>query len=285
MLVPKSPVKSKVIIFILLTLSLMAAACSPKPTEGLTGDIRPLEEVFTSGPPQLVDITPTDAVLLFDSSRPLACSVVYGKTIDYGLVALDQDMGGGAHTDHSPLMVGLEPDTEYHYRLQGTAPDGLIYVSDDMTFRTPAQEVSSEINLASLAAGARITEVSSNFSGAANDETWGANSAIDGSPGTAWSSNGDGDNAFIEIELPETSRLIAVEVWTRTMSNNTAQILSFTLTPDDGIVLGPFALDDAEQSYRFEIDVTTSSLLLDVISSNGGNTGLIEFAAYGEPID
>ena len=32
-------------------------------------------------------------------------------------------MLGGAHSEHSPLMPGLEPDTEYHYRVQGTADD------------------------------------------------------------------------------------------------------------------------------------------------------------------
>ena len=67
------------------------------------------------------------------------------------------------------------------------------------------------------------------------------------------------------------------------MNNNTAQIFSFTLTTDTGEVLGPFTLDDAEQSYRFEVDVIANSLLLDVVDSNGGNTGLIEFAAYGTP--
>ena len=67
------------------------------------------------------------------------------------------------------------------------------------------------------------------------------------------------------------------------MSNGTAQIFSFTLTTDDGTVLGPFTLDNAEQSYRFEIDVIASSLRLDVVESSGGNTGLVEFAAYGTP--
>jgi hypothetical protein len=69
------------------------------------------------------------------------------------------------------------------------------------------------------------------------------------------------------------------------MSNNTAQIYSFSLTTDTGEVLGPFTLDDAEQSYRFEVDIAADWLRLDVEESNGGNTGLIEFAAYGTPIE
>lgn len=280
---PKPVRKIMGLAFVLMVLALVAAACGQSTKPDTPIDIRPLEDVYASGAPQMTDITATDAVLLFDSSRPLACSVIYGTTTAYGMIAIDQDMDGGAHTDHHPLLLGLEPDTEYHYRLQGTAPDGTLYVSGDMTFRTPPQAASTETNLASLASGASIIAVSSNFGGASNDETWGANNAIDDNRGTAWSSNGDGNNAYIEIQLAQPARLHAVEVWTRTMSNDTARIFSFTLTTDDGTVLGPFALDDAEQSYRFDVDVVASSLRLDAVDSSGGNTGLIEFAAYGTP--
>ena len=266
-------------------LMLAAAACSPNPQVESGSKIHPLEEVYTSGAPEITEITSSDAVLLFDSNRPLACSAIYGETTSYGLIAVDQDMGGGAHSEHHPILAGLEPDTEYHYRLQGTAADGTIYISEDMTFRTPAQEEAAEVNLASLEAGGVIKDVSSNFGGAANDQTWGANSAIDGSRASAWSSDGDGDEAFIEFQLAHAAHLQAVEVWTRTMSNNTAQIYSFSLTTDTGEVLGPFTLDDAEQSYRFEVDTAADWLRLDVVESNGGNTGLIEFAAYGTPIE
>jgi hypothetical protein len=266
-------------------LMLFLAACSSNPEADSAANIRPLEEVYTSGAPQMTDITASDAVLLFDSSRPLACSVIYGETTSYGMIAVDQDMGGGAHTDHHPILASLEPDTDYHYRLQGTAPDGTIYISEDMTFSTPAQEANAEVNLASLESGASVIAVSSNFGGAANDENWGANSAVDGSRATAWSSDGDGNDAYIEIRLAKPDQLHAVEVWTRTMSNDTAQIFSFTLTTDSGEVLGPFTLDDAEQSYRFEVNAVADSLRLDVMESSGGNTGLIEFAAYGSPIE
>ncbi len=273
----------KVTVLVIFILTLFTAACSPNIELDSTANIHPLEEVYTDGAPEITDITASDAILLFDSNRPLACSVTYGETISYGQIAVDQDMGGGAHTDHHPILTGLEPDTEYHYRLQGTAADGTIYISEDMTFQTPAQEANAEVNLASLEAGASVAAVSSNFGGATNEETWGANSAIDGSRATAWSSDGDGNEAFIEIRLAQPASLHTVEVWTRTMSNNTAQINSFTLTTNSGEVLGPFKLDDAEQSYRFEVEIIASSLRLDVVDSNGGNTGLIEFSAYGAP--
>jgi len=275
----------KVAALAIFSLLFVATACSPTPVSDSASNIHPLEEAYTNGAPVITDITPSDATLLFDSNRPLACSVIYGETTSYGMIAVDQDMGGGAHSDHHPILTGLQPDTEYHYRVQGTAADGTLYISEDMTFLTPAQEEGAETNLASLEAGASIISVSSNFGGAANDETWGANSAIDGSRATAWSSDGDGSDAFIEISLAQPAHLHAVEIWTRTMSNNTAQIFSFTLTTDSGDVLGPFTLDDAEQSYRFDVDVLANSLRLDVVDSNGGNTGLIEFSTYGTPVE
>ena len=113
----------------------------------------------------------------------------------------------------------------------------------------------------------------------------GAEMALDGSRATEWSSAGDGNDAFIEVALAEPSHLHAIEIWTRTMSNNTAQIFEFTVTTDSGEVLGPFTLPDANEAHRFEVDVTASTLRLDVVDSNGGNTGLIEFAAYGTPVD
>jgi len=272
------------LILLLATTLLVACGASDSSTSAGDTEIRPLEEVSASGPPQIIDLTAVDAILSFESSIPLACSVVYGKTTDYGLVSVDLDMAGGAHTVHGPLLTSLEPDTIYHFRLQGTAPDGILYISEDMTFRTLEGEKDTEINLASLEAGARVLDVSSNFGGAGNDEQWGANSAIDGSRGTAWSSNGDGNEAYIEIELAQPANLYALEVWTRSMSNGTAQIFSFTLTTDAGQVLGPFSLGDAEQAYRFDVEAVTRSLRLDVIDSSGGNTGLVEFAVFGTPI-
>jgi hypothetical protein len=264
-------------------------ATEPPPTPAVSGsvayEVRSIEEVSAGGPPQIVDITDADAVLIFDSSIPLACSIVYGTTTAYGQISVDQDMGGGAHTDHHPLLLGLEPDTEYHYRVQGAAADGTLYVGEDATFRTLPAEGRTEMNLASQEAGAKVVDVSSNFGGAANDRPWGADSALDGNRGTAWSSNGDGNGAFIQIEMAQPAQVYAVEVWTRSMSDGTAQILAFTLTTDNGEVLGPFALEDAGQAYRFDLDVLTRSLRLDVVDSTGGNTGLVEFAVYGTPVE
>ena len=68
------------------------------------------------------------------------------------------------------------------------------------------------------------------------------------------------------------------------MSNNTAQIFSFTVTNDTGEVFGPFELADASQAYEFAVDFVASTLRFDVETSSGGNTGFVELEAYGEAV-
>jgi hypothetical protein len=55
--------------------------------------------------------------------------------------------------------------------------------------------------------------------------------------------------------------------------------LTFTITTDSGEVL-PFTLPNTEQAHQFSLNRQTSSIRLDVVSSTGGNTGLIEIKAY-----
>ena len=63
--------------------------------------MRPLEEVSAAGMPQVVEITDVDAVLIFNSSIPLACSVVYGKTPAYGQISVDLRYGDGSSDNHA----------------------------------------------------------------------------------------------------------------------------------------------------------------------------------------
>ncbi|MCZ6763305.1 MAG: hypothetical protein O7C63_00055, partial [Alphaproteobacteria bacterium] len=71
--------------------------------------VRPLAEMVDGDLPAMVDITHTDAVLVFRSSIPLACSVAYGPTLELGMIATDPDMAGAAIVDHNPTLGGLEP--------------------------------------------------------------------------------------------------------------------------------------------------------------------------------
>ena len=136
-----------------------------------------------------------------------------------------------------------------------------------------------EANLASLDNGARVVAVSSAFGGAALGEPWGGEGAIDGDPTTQWSSDGDGDDAWIEIELAEPAAVVRIGFWTRTMGTS-AEIRSFQVVSDDGETHGPFALaGPADMSY-FDVDFTTQRLRFEAVETSAGNTGAVEIEVY-----
>lgn len=225
------------------------------------------------------------ATLPIETSVPVACSIVYGTTTEFGSLSVDQDMDGGTHSEHNPLLTGLAPETTYYFRVQGVDDAGVIYLSDVMTFTTPPQSTEEVTNLASPELGAEIVGYSSAFRDADIDETWGAGSAFDGSPNSAWSSAGDGDDAWIEVRLAQRSRVDRVAFWSRSMTDGTAQVYEFTVTTDTGETYGPFTLPDAAQSYEFEVSFEAETLRFDLIRSSGGNTGAVDIGVFGEPLD
>lgn len=174
------------------------------------GIVRAQDDTYT--PPESVNFRPIEdivddefivtdfandgsALLPIITSIPVACTIVYGETEAFGNITLDQNMDGGAHIDHNPILTGLKSETTYYFRVQGTDADGNIYVSDVMTFTTPAFEDFETDNLASPQNGATVVGYSSAFGDAALDDRWGAGSAFDDNPNTEWSSDGDGDDA------------------------------------------------------------------------------------------
>jgi hypothetical protein len=231
--------------------------------------------------PELLIVGSDSATIRFDTGVPTVCNAPFGETEDYGEVATIP-MLSGATLDHVLTFNGLEADTEYHYKIIATDNAGNVYQSGDFTFRTAAVDESLGSNWLSLEAGAQVVDVSSNFGGAANDETWGANGAIDGNRGSEWSSAGDGDAAFIDIELAETVRIDQLVVHSRSMSNDTAQIFAFQVRTDADEIYGPFQLPNADEGHVFEVDITASSLRFEALETSGGNTGFVEIEAYGE---
>ena len=269
---------------LLFVVALSAQDTLPAPEDQSGVTVRPVTDIIDG------ELTVTNfaadgtATLPITTSVPVACSIIYGTTPEFGSLAVDMDMNGGAHTDHQPLLSGLEPETTYYFRVQGVDAGGVIYVSDVQTFTTPAQQIAEVTNLASPELGAEIIGYSSAFGGAAPEFAWGILSAFDGSSNSAWSSQGDGSNAWFEIRLGQRSHIERIEYWTRTMSNNTAQVFSFTITADDGTVYGPFDVPDANQSFAYEVDFEAETLRFEVVESNGGNTGAVEFGVYGTPL-
>jgi hypothetical protein len=242
------------IVAILLALGLMAQAGAQS--------LRDFAEIQATPVTVTPDPSGRSALLEVDTTIDVACSVVYGTDTTFGLIAVDSDMDGGAHTDHSPVMGSLEPDTEYRYRLQGTAPDGSMYVSEVMTFRTPPEPVGGPLN---VALGATILDASSEFS-----EAFAAERAFDGDATTAWSSRGDGDDAWVEIDLGAERRIDELSFRTRSMSDGTSITQTYRVSAD-GVDIGTFEADKT-----VAVDLEARVLRFDVESSTGGNTGAIE---------
>lgn len=244
--------------------------------------VRPLSEV-TESAPHVLDVTDTSARVNFVGTVPLACYLVYGPDENFGSVTNDPNMSQAAIIDHNPVMLELEPDTEYVFRMQGVDEAGVIYVSELYRFRTAAASDQPVDNLLAPANGAVVTAVSSNFGSGPNDGRWGILNAFDGNPATEWSSGGDGNDAYFEVELDGAYQIDTIEYWSRAMADGTAITESFTVTTDTGETFGPFELPDTDQAYRFNVDFVTTTLRFDVETSTGGNTGVKEVAVYGSP--
>lgn len=271
-----------VLVIGLLT-GLMALAQDEGETFTISGhdvQIMPLS-VVTESDMQVFDVTDTTARVNFVGTIPLACYLVYGIDESFGFVTNDPDMAQAAIIDHNPVLLDLEPDTEYVFRMQGIGEDGVIYVSELYRFRTLPTSDEISANLLSPENGAVVLEVSSNFGSQPNDGRWGILNAFDGNSATEWSSNGDGNNAYFVVELSGEHRIHTIEYRTRAMNDGTAITEAFTITTDSGEVYGPFEVEAYTDLTTFEVDFVATTLHYDVQQSTGGNTGIIDIAVYG----
>ncbi len=244
-------------------------------------------DLVLEAPPELALLEPTRAVLRLVTTEPLACVVAYGTDASFGNLAQDPAMGAVAMRDHEVTLDDLEPDTTYLLRFQGSAADGTFYASPTYRLRTPgpaderaaetepepdprdAARIAADTGLAPALSGLSVAEVSSEFGAG-----FLAEAALNDMPGE-WSSAGDGDDAFLTVALPEPTELAGVTVHTRTMADS-SRTERFRLVTSDGTVLGPFDLPDAERPYAFafETPVVAATVRFEVVTSNGGNTGL-----------
>ncbi len=273
--------------YAVLPLVLLAVACSNGATPAQVIDpMAEFDGMVLNGP--ILDIGSTSVSIRATTRENTVCAVSYGPTTDYGRIATDDAMDVGGHKDHSPVLVGLEPDTQYHYSFGGIGPDGTVFRSPDFSFRTLPADAGAlpkpeGENLAALERGARVLAASSNFGGDDFGGRWGANSAFDGDVTTQWSSDGDGDGAWIEIELAAETHVTSLGFWTRTMGES-AQIFSFRVETDRGEMAGPFRLTDASSVHFFETDLTARRLKFQALETSGGNTGAVEIQVYGSPV-
>lgn len=251
---------------IAVALTVLLASCGGSSAE----EVAPFAEIAVAGPDIKSDPSGTSAVLTVETSIDAICAVAYGVGQPVGSIATDREMEPEGHEEHRVVLSGLEPDTEYSYRLQGVGSDGRLYRSEVFAFRTP--EATSSPFGPNLALVATVAGVSSEFS-----DSFGAGNALDGDLGTEWSSAGDGDEASITIDMGRDTDVTAVAFRTREMTDGSAITASFTLTVDDGAVLGPFEAGPDP----IEVDLTGRLLRFDVAESTGGNTGAAEIEVYG----
>ena len=248
-------------------LLLVVVACSSDSTEV---GIQPIDPILASDIEFDFDPSGTAATVNVETNIPVACAIIFGTDDNYGSIAVDNDMQGGAHHDHGPVLTSLAPDTEYRYILQGSDAAGTLYRSEQMTFITPpAAENALGRNVAPTGT---ITAFSSEFS-----DAFAAANAIDGDLGTEWSTAGDGDDAFIEIDLGQPYDITAVAFRTRQMSDGTAITNTFTVTIDDE-EFGPYPTGTDPAS--FESAVGGRIVRVDATDTTGGNTGAVEIEIF-----
>ncbi|MGD9702901.1 MAG: discoidin domain-containing protein [Ilumatobacteraceae bacterium] len=185
-------------------------------------------------------------------------------------------MNGTGIVDHDVFLPGSVPGRTYYFRVQGSTADGTLYRSETATFTIPdsgASGLPSDTGepRRNLAADATVVDVSSEFSSA-----FAASNAIDDSGITEWSSAGDGDDAFITIDLGAASDIAGVEFITRSMLDGTAITTTYTVTVDDGASYGPFPAGTPVEPNFAAVAATGRVFRFDVATSTGGNVGAVE---------
>ena len=256
---------------------LVLAGCGgSEPSESGEQEVLAAEQVFAEEPVVVPDASGTTAVLRVTTELDMACAVVFGQAETLGDgIATDADMGGGAHTDHQAVMTGLEPGKQYFYRVQGSGADGNLYRSDLMSFRTPEADGAPGPG-ENVALDATVVDVSSEFSA-----DFGADAAVDGNLGTEWSSAGDGDDASITLDLGRSVSIVGIAVRSRSMSDGSSVVETFTVTVDGGQTYGPF--DAGTAGVLAQVELTGRVLRIDADRTSGGNTGAAEIEIYAEP--
>jgi len=232
------------------------------------------------------EISVVRAVVRFETSEPTTCEAIFGtnpETLDN--TAIDPDMEEGElAVEHVIPLEDLKGDQKYYWRGKITDAEGNTYVSELNEFSTlTAGSTMVTTNFASIAEGTTVIDVSSNFGNADNDATWGIENALDGMMATEWSSNGDGDDAWVMLNFGRMRTLKQFKYRSRKMSNDTSIVQSVQLVLDDGqTVLGPFMTPDPDQSYTFDLDppISTDSIRVEAVKTTGGNTGAKEIQFF-----
>jgi hypothetical protein len=224
------------------------------------------------------------------TTEPMICAIVWGETEALGNFNNSVAMNGTGIVQHDVFLPGAVAGTTYYFRVQGSTADGSIYSSDLSTFTIPVPTTSSDAGAAAsdgarggpnLALDATIADVSSEY-----DASFAATNAIDDDGNTDWASAGDGDDAFITVDLGAPKQIAGVEFVTRSMADGSAIVETYTVTIDPGTIdagdpLGPFDASTPAAPAVAPIDATGRLVRFDVATSTGGNVGAVEVRVLG----
>lgn len=287
------------VLLVASAIALVAAACSSGDDDPVRdASVRPFVEVQDSE--LAFEIDPNDpnrAIFHVTTTIPMICSITWGTSEALGNQNNSLSMDGTGIEQHDVVLPGAEAGTEYFFTVQGADAEGNLYKSELSSVTIPATgsavfEIGAEtFELTdeggpsadgaptttdpraagdNLALDATVADVSSEFG-----DSFAAELAIDGDLTTEWSTQGDGDDAFIELDLGASEAIAGVEFVTRSMADESAITSTFTVTVD-GETLGPFDAASPRTPRFVPLDVTGQVLRFDVLSSTGGNTGAVE---------
>ena len=182
-------------------------------------------------------------------------------------------MGGTAITRHTVVLAGLTPGATYRFRLTATDAQGLVFQTRELgTFTTPRNAGTLGPD---IAIGSKVVAVSSQWSSAFK-----AANAVDGNLSTEWASAGDGNRAFITIDLGRERQIAGISFITREMSDGSAITRTFAVVVDGRRRYGPFPAGNLVDPRIARVSFTGRRLRFDVVTSTGGNTGASEIEVF-----
>lgn len=260
----------------MLVLLLAISACGGGDGEVLPfQDIQATDLVFETDP-----TNPQRAIFRVDTTEPAICAIVWGETEALGNFNNSLDMNGTGIIEHNVFLPGAEPGKTYYFQLQGSTADGRLFQSELDTFTVPESnggdgEAAPETG-PNLALDASVVEVSSEFSA-----SWAGTNAVDGDLLTEWSTAGDGDDAFITVDLGAPQQVAGFQFLTRSMADGTATATTYQVVVDGEAMFGPFPSGNPTSPGLDEVDVTGQTFRFEIVSSTGGNTGAVEIRVLG----
>jgi hypothetical protein len=249
-------------------------ACGGSGGIGGTASVRDFRAIEVGKTRLQIAANGRSALVQVQTDPPTVCAIAYGRTASLGSIANDPSMGGTAISRHAVLLSGLTPNTIYRFRLTATDAQGRVFQTRELTTFTTTPSKPAALGR-DIAVGAKIVAVSSQWSNA-----YRAANAVDGVLSTEWSSAGDGDRAFITIDLGKRRKITGVSFSTRVMSDGSAITQTFAVVVDGDKRYGPFPAGDRRNPRTASVSFTGRRLRFEVVKSTGGNTGASEIQVF-----